>query len=152
MKLPFRRNSSRHDGDPMTPMIDVVFLLLVFFICASVGSVVDDVLPAELAGTSDVPLEEAKPSSDRWDLPKIRVRLQPGPQGVQILLEQRVIGNVELLTEELARLSAAAPETTLILDIHDEVEVQDFISVYDLCQNLEFGSISFAVRQNAESR
>ena len=33
----------------MTPMIDVVFLLLIFFVCASVGQTADSLLPTELA-------------------------------------------------------------------------------------------------------
>ena len=49
----------RRDGDlnggAMTPMIDVVFLLLVFFVCASIGQAPEVLLPAELSvGSTEV--------------------------------------------------------------------------------------------------
>ena len=150
MRIPIRRNADRNDGDPMTPMIDVVFLLLVFFICASVGTVVDDLLPAELSGTTEAPdSTTATPAQERWDHPLIQIRLVSGPTGMTIQLEEQTLPDLASLAEKLARLSAVDPESAVVLNIADEVEVQDFISVYDLCQSLKLQNISFAVRGSA---
>ena len=43
-----RRRADRGD-EAMTPMIDVVFLLLIFFICAAAGQVKEAVLPTEMS-------------------------------------------------------------------------------------------------------
>lgn len=153
MRIPIRRNADRNDGDPMTPMIDVVFLLLVFFICASVGTVVDDLLPAELSGTTEAPdSTTAAPAQERWDHPLIQIRLVSGPTGMTIQLEEQTLPDLASLAEKLARLSAVDPESAVVLNIADEVEVQDFISVYDLCQSLKLQNISFAVRGSAMSQ
>jgi biopolymer transport protein ExbD len=130
----------------MTPMIDVVFLLLVFFICASVGGTADHLLPAELKGTSG-PADVVKPETEpeEWNHPAIQVRLEPNANGIDIRLDEQLLSGTEMLTDRLTRLAAVDPESRIILNIHDDVHVQQFISVYDLCQNLKFQNISFAV-------
>ena len=51
MKIPSSRDrQSLADGNTMTPMIDVVFLLLIFFVCASIGAVREDIMPTRLVG------------------------------------------------------------------------------------------------------
>lgn len=130
----------------MTPMIDVVFLLLVFFICASVGGTADQLLPAELNGTmessqAEKPVE--KPAE--WEHPAIQIRMEPGPAGPRILLDNQPLPNAEALAERLTLLAAADAESKIILNIQDEIQVQQFIHVYDLCQSLKFQNISFAV-------
>ena len=47
----------------MTPMIDVVFQLLIFFVVASTGQVAEALLPTELAasGTAAAPVRTAGP-------------------------------------------------------------------------------------------
>ncbi len=130
----------------MTPMIDVVFLLLVFFICASVGGTADKLLPAELQGNSgQVDVAPPKEESEEWNHPAIQIRIEPGGDGVNILLDDQPLTGTDALTERLTRLAAVDPESRIILNIHDDVQVQHFISLYDLCQSLKFRNISFAV-------
>jgi len=146
MKIPHRRRRKElQDGDPMTPMIDVVFLLLVFFICASIGGTADQLLPAELNGSTaaaeTAPVEEPAV----WNHPAIQIRIEPGANGPAVLLDNQLLEGVEVLTQRLNQLAAIDSESRIILNIHDEIQVQQFISVYDLCQSLKFQNISFAV-------
>lgn len=146
MRIPHRmRNSATADSDTMTPMIDVVFLLLVFFICASVGGTADQLLPAELRGTESSPDIAVPQEEPKWDHPAIQIRIEPGAEGMHILLDDQPLAGPEILTERLTQLAAVDPDSRIILNIHDEVQVQQFISVYDLCQSLKFQNISFAV-------
>jgi biopolymer transport protein ExbD len=137
----------------MTPMIDVVFLLLVFFICASVGGTADHLLPAELNGTTASPQAEkpAEQAAD-WEHPAIQIRMEPGPTGPKILLDNQLLPDSEALTERLTLLAAADAESKIILNIQDEIQVQQFIHVYDLCQSLKFQNISFAVAARDEPK
>ena len=50
----------------MTPLIDVVFLLLIFFVCASTGQIRESLLPTELSGGS---IESAAVSYTHLTLP-----------------------------------------------------------------------------------
>ena len=63
-------------------MIDVVFLLLVFFICASVGSTADKLLPAELNGNSTSSIEAvATVEPEEWEHPPVQIRIEPSAAG-----------------------------------------------------------------------
>ncbi len=95
MKIPRRpKHQGSLDGDTMTPMIDVVFLLLVFFICASVGGTADRLLPAELKGnTQAADPQEAAENPEEWQHPAIQIRLSPEQGAVAVYLdEQRLAG------------------------------------------------------------
>jgi biopolymer transport protein ExbD len=151
MRIPKRPKSlMSHDSDTMTPMIDVVFLLLVFFICASVGGTVDHVLPADLEGNSaDVSAEPQPEQSDRWEHPDITIQLQPGDPEPKVILDRQALSGIEELQQRLQRLADADPESRVILQIDDDVQIQEFITVYDLCQSLKLSRISFAVQSSA---
>ncbi len=154
MKIPRRpKHLGSQDGDTMTPMIDVVFLLLVFFICASVGGTADRLLPAELKGTTEAadPQEPAE-DPDNWQHPAIQIRIEPEQDSVAVFLDEQRLAGPDMLKDRLQRLAAVDPESRIILNIHDEVRVQPFIDVYDLCQSLQFQNISFAVGQPAAAQ
>ncbi len=153
MRLPSASRSTEDDVDPMTSMIDVVFLLLVFFICASIGSVADRLLPANLQGTTQIsPTSTA--AEERWEHPPIRIRLQPAAAGrtvvgPEVLLDDQPLAGLSELRNRLTQLAAADPSAPVVLNIHDDIHVQDFVTVYDLCQQLKLEKISFAVSQSA---
>ena len=134
----------------MTPMIDVVFLLLVFFICASVGSTADKLLPAELNGNSTSSIEALAPDEpDKWEHPPVQIRIEPSASGtnpIAVFLDEQPLAGIEVLSQRLTLLGSADPATRIILNVNDDVEVQQFILIYDLCQKLKFENVSFAVR------
>jgi biopolymer transport protein ExbD len=153
MRIPGRpKHGASLDGDTMTPMIDVVFLLLVFFICASVGGTADKLLPAELKGSTESPEILAEPNPEQWTHPAVQIRIEPGATGLDLKLDQQSVPDLASLTDRLTRLSEADPATRIILDIHDDIQVQQFVGIYDLCQSLKFQNISFAVKNSVASR
>ena len=71
----------------MTPLIDVVFLLLIFFVCASTGQIRESLLPTELSGgsiESAAAVPQERPLGEAW----VRV-MAPGQAngGMQIEVE-----------------------------------------------------------------
>ena len=130
-------------------MIDVVFLLLVFFVCASVGQKPDSLLPAELSsGETEAQVE--LPPEDPLDVqsPEVRIRLtRDADAGLKIEVNERPVATPTELRDRLDNLAKFDPGSRIILDVADDVSVQQFIAVYDRCQALAFESISFAVRQ-----
>jgi len=129
----------------MTPMIDVVFLLLVFFVIASIGQEPESLLPAELGkGSTETQVELPEPE----DFPSqtVRIRLALGKnQNLIIEMNEQAVPTPRDLTQRLKTLGELDPGTRVILNVEDSVSVQQFIGIYDLCQVLPFESISLAV-------
>ena len=152
MRIPGQHNrQSSLQGEAMTPMIDVVFLLLVFFVCASVGQLPDLLVPVELGSGTLVP-DEAPPSEkyDRVDQQVVRISLLPGgtPGNITMQLNSQSI-QAEDLGQRLVQLSKIDPTTRVILDIDDRVPNQPWFTLYEACQALDFQSISFGVHNTA---
>jgi len=149
MRIPCSRHANTIGGDnAMTPMIDVVFLLLVFFVCAAAGQVREQLLPAEMAAGSidSAPAEpEPRPFGEIW----LFLRMQQGRVNVQLNQGGTQFGDLDRLSLQLQRLAAATTDVPIILDIAPDVPLGDMITVYDTCYALEFRSIHFATQPPA---
>lgn len=129
-------------------MIDVVFLLLVFFVCASIGQKPDTLLPATLQeGTTETDLRVPPAEPNDFEPQTVTIGLERDVnQRLAISLNDRTLNGAKELRERLNALAEIDPRTRIILDTRDNVTNQQWIAVYDLCQVLQFESISFAVR------
>ena len=151
MRIPHQRQRRESlENESMTPMIDVVFLLLIFFVVASIGQKPDALLPAMMSpGTTETDVELPPPETDPLPAQDVRIRLSRKPDGeLQLELNERLVDSGELRTR-LKTLAELDPRSRIILDVRDEVLIQHFITVYEYCQTLAFESISFAVHQSA---
>jgi biopolymer transport protein ExbD len=144
MKRPAcRRPADAFDNSSMTPMIDVVFLLLIFFVCAAARQVRESLLGADLpaGGIASAQAEEQpKPQLDR-----VWLTLRKGPDGVtraELNGTEYSLGQVE---QPLRQLAQIAPEIPVVLDIDGDVALGDMIHVYDACRSAHFESVHFAV-------
>ena len=149
MRIPSQRQRrSGLDNESMTPMIDVVFLLLTFFVVASIGQKPDALLPATMAaGTTETDVDLPPPDPDELPATEIRIQLSHSTvRQLRIELNDREVTPAEL-RRRLQVLSDADPSAKVILDVRDEVLVQQFITIYEYCQVLSFDSISLAVRK-----
>ena len=125
----------------MTPLIDVVFQLLIFFICASTGHMKELLLATDLnpgnVGTQSA-VEIEKPLGDVW------VKLKRTGESTTVFLEEREISDPAELSATLKSLGSVAPEIPVNLDIEGDVPLGDVIRVYDACRAARFRSVNFA--------
>lgn len=146
MRIPVSHQQSReHDDSFMTPMIDVVFLLLIFFVCASIGQIRESTLPTPLAAGS---IESADSVETPKQLEDVWVRLVRSGEGDTAVTRAEVNNQLyddwEHLRGTLRELATIAPEIPVILDISHRVPVGDFIDIYDTCRSAGFDNIQFA--------
>jgi len=153
MRVPSSHSRSRNgrDNEVMTPMIDVVFLLLIFFVVAAAGQVRESVLPTEMTAAGNVESDEPV-ERDPW-IVEVWLALRSGDSGQTVIdMNGRRYPDVDALAEPLTTLAELTPENPVILDIGPRVPMRDVIAVYDLCRGAGFESVNFAAKASDVGR
>lgn len=126
----------------MTPMIDVVFLLLIFFICTASFQIAENVLPSNLllAGStvSDLDVEPD------LQLERVIVKLRMSERKLGWIVNDRpyaMLADVQAVLRAVAEIDPSLP---VILDVEGSVPLGDVIDVFDICRRVGFEKIQFA--------
>ncbi|PHS18351.1 MAG: hypothetical protein COA78_02470 [Blastopirellula sp.] len=132
----------------MTPMIDVVFLLLVFFIWTASFQIVEYSLPSTLT-----PLvgkgQSTEKQLEKEDFDQVVVRLiQEGDQPMWMVNEEPYssLAEVRKILREI--IEEIKSDTSLVIDPDEGVSVGDVIDVYDVARQLNYQEIQFAVSED----
>ena len=142
----------RHHGtdmdSAMTPMIDVVFLLLVFFVWTVSFQLVEQILSSELSsqmGSEPSQVEDPPPEAD-FDNVVVKI----GWDGTQPnwLLNDQPLASIDALRRQLTMISGVKPDAPVILDPNGSVPLGHVIEVYDVSKQAGFAEVSFAVNPN----
>ncbi|MCA8997278.1 MAG: biopolymer transporter ExbD [Planctomycetaceae bacterium] len=125
-------------------MIDVVFLLLIFFVVTASSQTREMLLPTELAaGAVDanvVPPEPEPLSVEVW----LSLKVDAALGGTVVDMNGTPYTDLDQLKAQLRLLAELGPENPVILDIAGNVPLGDVVDVYDTCQSAGFQSVSFA--------
>ena len=146
VRIPAGHKDRENDLDStMTPMIDVVFLLLIFFVWTAGTQIVEYILPNQLSvqtGNLAADLNDPPPEQDfdkvvirlRWDdgLPDWSINDQP--------LESIV--DVANTLQSLARINLDAP---IVIPPDPPVPLGFVIELFDVARLAGFAKVSFAV-------
>lgn len=143
---PFLQRGGEVDMDSaMTPMIDVVFLLLVFFVWTASFIAAEQVLPSQLSSQlGDQQADTITPPVES-DLDQVVVRI--GWKGARPTwaINQQQYSDLESVDRQLQLLSGAAAATPIILHPQPKVPLGHVIETYDVAKRCRFETISFAV-------
>jgi len=127
-------------GSSMTPMIDVVFQLLIFFLCTASFQLPEQLLPTTLPPSGSATYT---PSPQVQELELIRITLSQRGPALDIDLNGGTCGSVAELRDRLRQLLALAA-LPAVLDIGPEVEMNHVVTVYDTCLVAGLTDIHFA--------
>ena len=147
MKSPssFRKRGSLEIS--MTPMIDVVFLLMIYFIWSSSFGVAELLMPSDVApetsGAGTSPSTE--PPRPEVDFDKIIVRIVAGPGGVGWRINDQPVASLAELQSQLQPIARIKRDAPVVLHPDPEVPLGDVIDVFDLSRLLGFEKVQFAV-------
>lgn len=148
MRIPSQHLRGDHDhaSVAMTPMIDVVFLLLIFFVCAAAGAVQESVLATDLASSGGVESVVEAPPLESWEL-EIRLTLARDAATGRATIDMNgttyaEFGRLEAQLQALAQIDASNP---VILDVQPGVEWGSVIDLYDRCRRVGLESVNFAI-------
>jgi biopolymer transport protein ExbD len=144
MRVPTARNGPVCDFDrTVTPMVDVVFQLLVFFVLASGGRVAEQSLSTMLS-PGNVSAAETAVTPKRLDDHWIRLTRTATKAHTRVELNGRTFDEFSAVPAALRELAGTGNEGRVILDVAGNVPLGDVIFVYDSCRAAKFHSINFA--------
>ena len=134
----------------MTPMIDVVFLLLVFFVWTASFQIVEQVLPSQVSeparGAETSTSEPPPPEADFQDV-VIRILWQNGQPTWRVNEEE--LTSLPAVRGKLESIFAVLQDAPLIIHPDDETPLGHVIDVYDVTRLVGFQEVQFAVSEDA---
>ena len=148
MRIPSHTHRADISENMMTPMIDVVFNLLIFFVCASALNIQELSLRADLGGSAAerATAAAAMEHADSLPVDEVRIELSQGVSGRIVMrlngVDHESFSALKVVLHELATL---APESPVVLDVEGDVEAGEVLRVYDTCRAARFQSIQFAL-------
>jgi biopolymer transport protein ExbD len=130
----------------LTPMIDCVFLLMIYFLWSSSFAMVEMTLPSTLTAQS-ASGGAANPGEvgPEADFDNIVVRVQQAGGEVQWTVNDAPIGSLAELRRILTSIANIKRNAPVVLDAAGEVPLGDVIDVFDLSRLAGFERIQFAV-------
>jgi biopolymer transport protein ExbD len=120
----------------ITPLLDLVFVLLVIFIITT----------PQMMNNLEMTLPSGKPPPKTKDKPKIN-KIVVEATGVTYLNDAAV--TVPELRERLAALKANDPGLSVVVKGADDVDYQNMISVLDILQQLAITKVGLATQAAA---
>ena len=151
MKVP----SSYHRGQSkmeiqMTPMIDVVFLLLVYFVWTAGFMIVEQILPSNVSAAAGGTAEPDQPPPPEADFDNVVVRLRTGDNGLQWQVNDQALSSLNQVLEKLLRIVSIKPDAPVILHPDANVPLGDVIDAYDAARRASIKKVQFAATAATE--
>lgn len=146
MKVPHssQRRGSGAMAVNMTPMIDMVFLLIVYFVWTSGDLAPEMLLPSrisEQSGTAAAVTDTPPPEAD-FDPVVVRVLRQA--DSPQWSVNDQPLASLAELRDVLVNLAEIKRDAPVVLHPDANVPLGDVIDVYDLARVIGFEKIQFA--------
>ena len=147
MKIPSVHSRSNERADvAMTPMIDVVFLLLIFFVWTASFQIVEMNLPSQLteivgAGANpEINLEEE-------DFESVIVRIEQENDQIRWTVNDQPTSSWADVRERLRLVATIRSDLPVLIDPTAEVQLGFVLDVFDLARDAGFQNIQFTTER-----
>jgi len=132
----------------MTPMIDVIFLLLIFFVCTAGFQAVEEILPTPLRLPGAIE-SESPPDPELLDLDEIVVKISWDGRRPGWRINERDYASLDEVQALLASIGRLRNDLPVILDADGNVPIERVIDVYDACRRIGLQRIQFAASETS---
>jgi biopolymer transport protein ExbD len=131
----------------MTPMIDVVFLLLIFFVWTASFQIAEQLLPSELTpptGTGNA----VQPDPEMIDFELVVVTIS-WPNDAPVWQVNGVSqDSLATLRQTLTAIARAKSDLPVVLDPEPQVPLGYVIEVFDVARSVGFSKVQFAAAED----
>jgi biopolymer transport protein ExbD len=131
----------------MTPMIDVVFLLLVFFLWTASFYMAEQILPSRvsaLSGSATVVTDQPPPEADFDD---VVIRVLWDGDGPAWLVNEQPMRDLAAVRSTLQAIADVRPDAPVILHPDGDVPLGHVIDLYDAARLEGFDQVQFAASE-----
>jgi biopolymer transport protein ExbD len=125
----------------MTPMIDVIFLLLIFFVCTANFMPPEEMLPIDSTLPGNVTTEVVLPDPVDLDVVLIQISFDREPHWQIEGNHCSTLQEVQNILRSIRDVKANIP---IIIESADNVPTGKVIDVYDACRRVGLSRIQFA--------
>jgi len=126
-------------------MIDVVFLLLVFFVWSARFTPIENLIQSDvLAASGSTASTDEPPQIEDFD--RIVIRLLADPRGVVWVVNDQPREGPEAVAKLLGALAAIHPAAPVVVDPAGDVPLGEVITAYDLARGAGFNKVQFAAK------
>jgi biopolymer transport protein ExbD len=133
----------------MTPMIDVVFLLLVFFLWTASFHIVEQVLPSSVSaqqGSDPVLSDQPPPPQDDFD--DVVVRITWTGNGPAWRVNGQPLDSLAAVRATLRSIVRIKSDAPVILHPDSQVPLGHVIDIYDITRLEGFDAVQFAASES----
>ena len=124
----------------MTPIIDVIFLLLVFFVCTANFNPLEKTLPMDTTLPGSVPVEMVHPEPVDLDVVSIQIFFDQKPYWQIGGNQCTSLNEVENILRSIQNVKEDIP---VIIGSAENVPMENVIDVYDVCRRVGLSRIHF---------
>lgn len=143
---PFLQRGSEVDMNAtMTPMIDVVFLLLVFFVWTASFQIIEKILPSHMSAQMGADaIEQIEPPPEQ-DFDNIVVRIGYDGSAPTWTINDELVSSLDGVQLHLMAVARVKKDAPVILHPDAIVPLGFVIEAYDVAKIVGFQKVSFAV-------
>ena len=132
----------------LTPMIDCVFLLMIYFIFSSNFNIAEQLLPSQLsAAAGSGAASTDTPPPPEADFEDVVVRILWQGSAPTWAVNDTPVPSLAALQQTLAQVARIKRNAPIILHPDAEVPLGDVIEVYDISRLVGFEKVQFAAPQ-----
>ncbi len=148
MRLPSPNKDRRH-GVMLTPMIDVVFLLLVFFLWTASFRLQEHLLPSRVSARMEDAVSAEPLPPEEADFEEVVIRILWEENRPHWRINAMPVDSLAEVRQTLAGIAAVKTDAPVIVHPDPPVPLGHVIDVYDLTRLEGFQSVQFAASDNS---
>jgi len=133
MKLPVNAHRPKRITLSMTAMIDVVFLLLIFFVCTANFSPLEERLPMNFSHPGSLS-NVVQLTREEEDFKFATIQIIASEGRILWRINDRTCQTLEEVGAVLRELARIKPDLPILIEMDDAAAWEHFIHVYDLCR------------------